>query len=108
MCDTRNINKEEDDEAACFEVIPVVLMIGELGEGVVQDGVGYNPGDWIDYEITSTALDCQTHCRSHPECRIFTFYTDTHKCYRKAGEKDRTSSRSEAVSGPRTCPGNFS
>ena len=65
--------------------------------------MGYNPGDWIDYDITESALDCQTHCRSHPECRLFTFYTDTHKCYRKGGEKSRTTSRSDAVSGPRIC-----
>ena len=57
-----------------------------LDSMTVQEGVGYNPGDWIDYDVTSSALDCQTHCRAHSECRLFTFYTDTHKCYMKSGQ----------------------
>ena len=54
------------------------------GEDCYEVGVGYNAGDWIDFDITGTARDCQTHCRSHTECSHFTFYTDTHKCYRQA------------------------
>ena len=85
ICDTRS--QEEADE---------------VGDDCYDVGIGYNPGDWIDYDITASALDCQTHCRGHRECTHFTFYSDTHKCYRKTG-KENKSPRGEAVSGPRTC-----
>ena len=85
ICDTRSQEEADEEGDECFEV-----------------GIGYNPGDWIDYDITASALDCQTHCRGHRECTYFTFYTDTHKCYRKTGRNNK-SPRGEAVSGPRTC-----
>ncbi len=51
--------------------------------------------------MVPSPLDCQTHCRSHAECRYFTFYRDTNKCYRKT--TNEPTMRTEAVSGPRDC-----
>ena len=85
ICDTRSQEDIENAGEDCFEI-----------------GIGYNPGDWIDYDITASAFDCQTHCRGHSECTHFTFYSDTHKCYRKTGNQNKDT-RAEAVSGPRTC-----
>ena len=58
--------------------------------------------DYIDFAVVGSAHDCQLHCRSSAECRFFTFYTDTNKCYRKRSDRAR-SPRGEAVSGPREC-----
>ncbi len=55
----------------------------------------------LDPEVVPSPLDCQTHCRSHAECRYFTFYRDTNKCYRKT--TNEPTMRTEAVSGPRDC-----
>jgi len=52
-------------------------------------------------KVVPSPLDCQTHCRSHAECRFFTFYRDTNKCYRKT--TNEPTMRTEAVSGPRDC-----
>jgi hypothetical protein len=73
-----------------------------LQDTCFRKGVSYSPGNWIDYEVVPSPLDCQTHCRSHAECRFFTFYRDTNKCYRKTTSEPTL--RSEAVSGPRDCP----
>jgi hypothetical protein len=63
ICDTRSPDQLARDEVNCkFEV-----------------GIGYNPGEWIDFDVVSSATDCQTHCRSHAECNFFTYYTDTGK-----------------------------
>ena len=85
ICDTRSEEELAQEQTNCFDV-----------------GFGYNPGDWIDFDIVASALDCQTHCRGHSECSFFTYYSDTGKCYRKTGSETR-SERSEAISGPARC-----
>ena len=84
ICDTRTEDEERLLELPCFE-----------------PGFSYSPGDWIDFDITATPYDCQVHCLSHTECKFFTFYKDTHKCYRKTGNVP--SSSELAISGPREC-----
>ena len=86
ICDVRTEKDEALLEASCFTT-----------------GVSYSPGKWIDFEIVSTAYDCQVHCLSHSECSFFTFYLDTHKCYRKNQNTENPSPT--AISGPRDCNG---
>jgi hypothetical protein len=87
ICGTRSPDDVRALQATCF-----------------RTGISYSPGNWIDYEVVPSPLDCQTHCRSHAECQYFTFYRDTNKCYRKTTSEPTV--RSEAVSGPRDCPQN--
>ena len=84
VCGNLSPEEEQAVQASCF-----------------RKGVSYSPGSWIDYEVVPSPLDCQTHCRSHAECRFFTFYRDTNKCYRKTTSEPTL--RMEAVSGPRDC-----
>ena len=43
ICDTRSEEELAQEQSNCFDV-----------------GYGYNPGDWIDFDIVASALDCQT------------------------------------------------
>lgn len=60
ICDTRSEDQISRETENCFDV-----------------GIGYNPGDWIDFDVVSSVQDCQTHCRGHSECTFFTWYSDT-------------------------------
>jgi len=84
ICDTRTVDQENLLELSCFE-----------------PGVSYSPGNWIDYDIVSSPYDCQIHCLAHAECKFFTYYKDSHKCYRKTVKSPYPSML--AISGPREC-----
>ena len=71
-----------------------------------ETGVSYHHGKYLDFDIVTSAIACQQHCRNHQDCRFFTFYDSTHKCYRKRGSSKRL--RAGAVSGPRNCSDNSS
>ena len=88
VCDTRpeeEIAAERAMTAVCFE-----------------EGVSYNRGRYLDYDVVYSALECQRHCQNHDDCSHFTYYPASNKCYRKtSGEKSGYSAG--ATSGPRNC-----
>ena len=84
VCDTRTAVQLSAVENACF-----------------QTGIGYSPGVYLDYDIVASAHDCQIHCLSSSECKYFTFYVDSHKCFRKGTNSAQPSPN--AISGPRDC-----
>lgn len=68
-----------------------------------QTNVSYSPGEWVDFTVQASAHDCQIYCESLAECAYFTFYLDSHNCYRKS-QSAKPSPRVGTISGPRTCP----
>ena len=72
VCDTRTrqeIDSEQQIINSCFE-----------------EGVSYHYGEYIDFDVVDTSLQCQQHCRNHIDCNYFTFYAANHKCYRSEEE----------------------
>ena len=87
VCDTRTsqeIQEEQEIVRTCFE-----------------EDVSYHYGEYLDFDVVDSSLECQKHCINHRDCNYFTFYAANHKCYRKVGSDKRTVSG--AVSGPRNC-----
>ena len=61
----------------------------------------YDYGNYLDFEVSDSALACQKHCQAHDDCVHFTFYEETNKCYRKT--KNSKKYTKGATSGPRNC-----
>ena len=83
-CDTRTMDQEQVNELTCF-----------------TEGTAYSAGEWLDFDVVSSAYECQIHCRAHTECTFFTFYRNSNKCYRKSS--NNPTQTLHAVSGPRHC-----
>jgi len=87
ICDKRSkneIDQEKEYIQHCFD-----------------EGVAYNFGDFVDFDVSHSALACQKHCLNHQDCSHFTFYPESGKCYRKTGNTKQT--MDGAISGPRNC-----
>lgn len=87
MCDTRS-KQQIDDELRLIQIC-------------FDEGVSYNFGGYIDFEVSLSPLACQKHCQNHPDCSHFTFYPERGRCYRKMGNEKK--STEGAISGPRNC-----
>ena len=86
----------------CDERTPEAIAAEkELIRRCFDDGVSYDFGGYIDYDVADSVFACQKHCQAHADCAHFSYYKSTNKCYRKLGNKKK--SVEEAISGPRNC-----
>ncbi len=58
------------------------------------------------YDNYTSPNDCQSLCQSEPECNVFTYKLSYKICYLKTKISTKAYN-SDAVSGPKTCPGNL-
>ena len=54
-------------------------------------------------KVLESAEDCQKFCQKYEECEVFTYFTESKKCFIKsqAGKKEAA----KAISGPKYCKG---
>ena len=105
-----NCTYNPDDDCGATEGAGVVCDIRPLTEIAIEkevmqrcfdDGVSYDFGNYLDFDVSPNGISCQKHCLAHADCTHFSFYKESRKCYRKTGNTKK--STEGAISGPRNC-----